>query len=277
MSLNLTDPQQLKALLKKFNVWHKKRLGQHFLIDQTVLDGTVEVANLQSTDIVVEIGCGPGVLTRELLPKVQQVIGIEIDDDILPVLRETTRFFRDKFELRHQHVLAFAPPVTPYKVVANIPYQLTSPILHQFLLAEHRPQSLTLLMQKEVAQKIVNPKQSSILQNLVRAFGAAHIALEVPAGAFWPPPKVKSAVLHIDIFPQPAITANSQQFLKMVKITGCYFSGLCQQLLFLWIFYYIIIIFKLETSKNGNMCHLGHFLARTSVLPSLLGWCLWKP
>jgi 16S rRNA (adenine1518-N6/adenine1519-N6)-dimethyltransferase len=219
--MNLTDPQELKALLKKYRLGAKKRLGQHFLIDRTVLEQMIVTAEVNENDLIVEIGCGHGVLTCELLPRARRVIGVEIDDTILPVLRETTHFFRDRFDLRHEHILGFQMPTDPYKVVANIPYQLSSPILRKFLVEAadgERPTSMTLLVQKEVAEKVCNKKQKSILSLFVAAFGEAQIISIVPENAFSPPPKVKSAVLHIDVFAKPKITMDPQLLFKVIKM-----------------------------------------------------------
>lgn len=207
MQQRLTDPQTIRSLLKKYGLWAKKRFGQNFLVDENVLQTIVETANIDSEMTVLEIGPGLGVLTRELLPRAQKVIAIEIDRDIIPVLRETTHFYRDKFELRNEHFLDSILPETPYQVVSNIPYHLTSPILRKLLVeTDHRPLSLTLLVQKEVAEQICNEKKSSLLSLFVAAFGKASLITRVPPSSFFPPPKVDSAILRIDVFETPCIT-----------------------------------------------------------------------
>lgn len=220
LSLDLTDPQQLKNLLKKYRLWAKKRFGQNFLIDRSVLEDIIAAANLSETDTVLEIGPGPGVLTRELLPHVQKVMAVEIDEEILPVLRESTHFFRDRLHIHHGHVLGVDLPDVPYKVVANIPYHLTSPILRKVLVeaGDSRPESLTLLVQKEVGEKICHPKKKSILSLFVEAFGEAHIVRTVPAESFHPAPKVESAVVHIHVCKKPKISVDPQHFFIAVKM-----------------------------------------------------------
>lgn len=218
MRIDLTDPRQLRDLLKKYGLWAKKRFGQNFLIDRSVLETIVASADLSAEDTVVEIGPGPGVLTNELLHRTKKVFAIEIDRDIIPVLRETTHFNRDKLTIRNQHVLDFEIPNGPYKLVANIPYHLTSPILRKFLPeTEHRPQSITLLIQKEVAEKICHPQRHSVLSLIVAAFGDASIKAVVPAESFFPAPKVDSAVLHIDVLSEPRITVAPKLFFHAVK------------------------------------------------------------
>lgn len=217
--LDLTDYKTLRDLLKRFGVWTKKRLGQHFLVDRSVLEQILETADVQEGEYITEIGAGHGVLTVELLRKGAKVNTIEIDEDILPVLRFTTRNHTDKLEIFPQHVLGYTQKNFPYKIVANIPYQLTSPILRKFLAeAEKPPQSLTLLTQKEVAERICDPKRNSILSLIVSVFGQAEIKAIVGENSFFPPPKVKSAILHIKTFAKPKITIARQVFYNMVKI-----------------------------------------------------------
>jgi len=219
MSIDLTDRGQLINLLKKYGLWAKKRLGQHFLISREALDKIIASAKLESDDVVVEIGPGHGVLTRELLPRTKKVFAIEIDDSILPVLRDTTHFYRDRLEICHQHILDYEPPTVPYKLVANIPYHLTSPILRKFLVeTERRPLDMTLLVQKEVAERICNKHRKSIISLIVEVFGDAEIISIVPAAAFFPPPKVDSAILHIHVASLPRIAIAPQIFFHTVKM-----------------------------------------------------------
>lgn len=217
--LDLTDYKQLKSLLKQFNVWQKKRLGQHFLVDRRVLDKIIEIADVQKGEYITEIGAGPGVLTVELLKQGALVDTIEIDTDILPILRFVTAKYTKQLEIHHQHILSYWQKNSPYKVVANIPYQLSSPILRKFLPeAEILPKSLTLLIQKEVAEKACDQKKKSVLSLIVSVYGDAKIVEIVPERAFFPPPKVKSAILHIDVFDKPKISIDRDKFYKMVKM-----------------------------------------------------------
>jgi 16S rRNA (adenine1518-N6/adenine1519-N6)-dimethyltransferase len=217
--LDLTNIHDIKALLKKYGLWAKKKYGQNFLIDKNVLKKITESSDLHSDDLVIEVGPGPGVLTRELLPLVKQVIAIEIDHEILPVLKETTHFFRDRIEIVHGHILGFQIPDDPYKVVANIPYHLTSPILRKFLVeTPNRPSSLTLLVQKEVAEKICNPQKKSILSLFVEAFASSEIIETVFPESFYPSPKVSSAVVKIVCNEKPKITIAPKLFFSAVKM-----------------------------------------------------------
>lgn len=188
-------------------------LGQHFLLDASILDRIVETAQIEKSDTIVEIGPGIGVLTRKLLERAGSVIAIELDAHLIPLLKEYTS---KSSPLPHRgegpgagaltiiqgNALHVTMPNTPYKVVANIPYHITSPLLrHVFLESAVKPSSMTILIQKEVAQTICNG--GGILTILVGLFGKPSYVADVPAEAFLPPPKVDSAVLHIDCFEKP--------------------------------------------------------------------------
>lgn len=204
---DLTDFSTLRNFLKKYGVWAKKKLGQHFLTDRSVLETILEVSHLSEGERIVEIGPGPGVLTMALLQKNVVVDAIEIDPDILPVLRSATKNFEKNLTIFPMHVLSYEPPKEPYKIISNIPYQLTSPILRKFLVeTEDRPTKIVFLVQKEVAEKLLgkNGKESSFSM-LIKAFGEVRIERIVPPESFFPPPKVDSAVMTIDLFAAPKV------------------------------------------------------------------------
>lgn len=218
MKYDLTSPAVVRDLLKKYRLWQKKRLGQHFLVDRTALSTMVESADLQPTDTVLEIGPGHGVLTCELLPRVARVMAVEIDADIMPVLRETTRFFSDRLEVYQGHILGAPLPEGEYKVVSNVPYQVTTPILHKFLYeCEHRPTSMTLLVQKEVAQKLTETRKPTQYAILTQLYAQAEYIADVPMGSFFPPPKVESAIVHLQIRPEPLVTGDLTKLTKIIK------------------------------------------------------------
>lgn len=181
-------------------------LGQHFLIDQTVLDKIIDAANIGNTETVLEIGSGLGILTRELLKHTAQVTTIEIDDRLIPLMKAYLKASGENKEptIIPGNALSVPFPDTPYKIVANIPYHITSPLLrHAFLEGSQTPSSLTLLIQREVAEKICDLEDAGLLTIIVGLFGTARIVCNVPPISFLPPPKVDSAVLHIDCFPEP--------------------------------------------------------------------------
>ncbi|MDD5469982.1 MAG: 16S rRNA (adenine(1518)-N(6)/adenine(1519)-N(6))-dimethyltransferase RsmA [Candidatus Peribacteraceae bacterium] len=180
-------------------------LGQHYLIDEEILQTIVTSAALRPDDVAVEIGPGIGVLTRKLLEKARAVLAIELDKRVIPLLHEFVGK-SDKLQVIQDNALRVPLPEEPYKIVANIPYHITSPLLrHAFLESKRIPASLTLLIQREVAEKICDEKDAGMLTILVRLFGKPRIAALVPPSAFLPPPKVNSAVLHIECFAEPLV------------------------------------------------------------------------
>lgn len=194
--------------------------GQHFLIDEDVLQEIVATADIQPSDHIVEIGPGIGILTRELLKHAAHVTAIEIDLSLIPLLRIFTGIGNPKLEIVTGNALQIPMPTTPYKVVANIPYHITAPLLtHLLLESSVRPTSMTMLIQREVAENICSPESDSLLTILVRLYGKPLFVRRVSKEAFLPPPKVESAVLHIDCFPQPLTDKpTTERMLKLAKL-----------------------------------------------------------
>lgn len=179
----------------------KKSLGQNFLMHQQTAARIADAAGITKETLVLEIGPGTGMLTRELLSRAKKVIAVEADHELIPVLRET---FAQEIETGHLELIegdvrAFnsANIGEPYRLVANIPYYITGEIIRTFLSAEHKPSSMTLLVQKEVAERIARSKKESLLSLSVKAYGTPRIEFKVPRGAFVPAPSVDSAVLSI--------------------------------------------------------------------------------
>lgn len=184
----------------------KKSLGQHFLKDGGTVHAMVEAGNLSDKDTVVEIGPGKGVLTKSLLESGARVVAIEKDSELIPYLNEAFNSYIEsgKLVLIEEDVLAFDPiqhglNTCSYKVVANIPYYITGAIIEHFLSHKNYPERMILLVQKEVAERIVaRDGKESILSISVKIFGTPKNIRKVPSGAFNPPPKVDSAVLTIN-------------------------------------------------------------------------------
>lgn len=219
--MNLTDIGTIKSLLNKHELWAKKAFGQNFLTSEKALSKIIETANLQPEDHIIEIGPGLGVLTQELVQSAAKVSSIELDKTLFPVLEETVGMHQN-LEIIHQDALQFQPPKTPYKVVANIPYNITSPIINHFLQAENKPLSMTLLVQKEVAEKAcqLDPKMS-VLSLQIALFAQATYCGKVPSGAFHPAPKVDSAILHLQTYtakdPRKISDNQAQEILNLAK------------------------------------------------------------
>lgn len=178
-----------------------KALGQHFLMHARIAERIADSAPLSPESVVLEVGPGTGVLTRALLARASKVIAVEADKGLAEELRAV---FADdirtgRFELIEGDIRAFDLGTLPrgYSVVANIPYYISGELFRAFLESENQPSSLTLLVQKEVAERIARSSKESILSLSVKAYGVPQYAFTVPRGAFRPPPKVDSAVLSI--------------------------------------------------------------------------------
>ncbi len=204
----------------------KKSLGQHFLKSEKALTQIVTAGAIYANDIVLEIGPGQGVLTERLLRLAGKVIAIEKDRELIPLLKEkfAKEIAEERLDLLEEDILKFDPAVLrfykkPYKLIANIPYYITGAIIEQFLSTPHQPEQLVLLVQKEVAQRIVaKDKKESVLSVAVRAYGVPQIIATVPAGAFSPAPKVDSAIISIKNISRDFFkTCNEELFFKTIK------------------------------------------------------------
>lgn len=201
----------------------KKSLGQNFLMHARIAERIVLVSKLASDAVVFEIGPGTGMLTRELLKRVGKVTALEADYELF--LKLQTVFSKEvseqRLELIHGDIRAFDIAILPkgYALVANIPYYLTGEIFRMFLESENQPSIMTLLVQKEVAERIARSKKESILSLSVKAYGTPKLEFSVPRGAFVPAPKVDSAVLTIrDISRKNFPTqAEERQFFAFIK------------------------------------------------------------
>lgn len=175
-------------------MYAKKSLGQHFLRSERALSVIVEAGNLSPNDTVLEIGPGEGALTKKLLETGARIIAVEKDDELFKFLKE--KF--SKIELIHADILEYTP-TGAYKLIANIPYNITGAILEKFLSADRQPTRCVLLVQKEVAERIVTrDNKESILSISVKAYGTPQYIETVKAGSFVPAPKVDSAILLIE-------------------------------------------------------------------------------
>jgi len=208
----------------------KHSLGQNFLIDRDVLAKIIAAGDLSSEDNIVEIGPGRGILTAALLEKAASVTAIELDSDLLPALETHFRDYKN-FTLLHENALNFTPPKNPYKLIANIPYYITSPILNhflfeQFLQKNQNPQTgnpptiLVLMIQREVAEKIMAKKEKhSVLSLEVHMFGKPEIIAFVPPQAFFPSPKVESAIIKITVYAKPQISGDLKKIMWLFHIS----------------------------------------------------------
>ena len=204
--IDLTDIRALRNLLYAHNMRPNKSFGQNFLVDRTVLQRIVEAAEVTPGDTVLEVGAGTGVLTRELARRARRVVAVELERDMLALLEETTAGFTN-VELVARNLLYLDPLEVfgqePYKLVANLPYYITAPTFRHFLESASPPRLLVVMVQHEVAQRIVAESGDlSLLGVSVQFYGKPKIIAHVPARAFYPAPKVDSAILRVDVYNQ---------------------------------------------------------------------------
>lgn len=222
-----TDALSLGALLRKHGIHLKKGLGQNFLADPVHLDRIVAAAELVSDDVVLEIGAGVGTLTTRLAQRAGRVVALELDSRLLPALQETLAG-QANVTIIQGDILKLAPSALvteamtaaiPYKVVANLPYYITSAAIRRLLTAAPPPQLTVLTIQREVAQRIVaSPPNMSLLAVSVQFYTQPEIVARIPAGAFYPPPKVDSAILRLRPWPEPAvIVPDAGAFFQVVR------------------------------------------------------------
>lgn len=199
----------------------KKYLGQNFLFDPSILKKIVEVSGIKEEDTVIEIGPGLGTLTKFLAEKASKVIAIELDYNLYQKLKEHLKNFNN-IELIHKDALKYPyENIDTFKVVANIPYYITTPIIFRLLEARKHLKSMTLTVQKEVAERIVarpGTKDYGILSISLQYYGNPELKFIIPKGAFRPVPKVDSAVIHIEILERPKVTTTDEElFFRIVK------------------------------------------------------------
>jgi 16S rRNA (adenine1518-N6/adenine1519-N6)-dimethyltransferase len=217
MPINLSSPADVAALLRRQGLRPKKRLGQNFLVDRNTLEKIADAAELTPGDRVLEIGPGLGALTRALAERADRVVAVEVDADLLPILRET---LGDLPNVRIVHADFLALPLDAFlpehvgdrgvKVVANIPYYITSPILERLLAASARIERILLLVQKEVADRLTarpGTADYSSLTLFARYHAEVEVAGRVSRNVFYPPPAVDSAILRLRPRPEPAVRA----------------------------------------------------------------------
>ncbi len=202
-------PLHPAQLLRQYGLRPRHSLGQNFLHDPTALERIVAAAEILPDDTVLEIGPGLGALTRYLARAARRVIAVEVDSSLLPPLQavlagytNVTILCRDILDLPIDQIVH----ENGYLVVANIPYYITSAVLRHLLEADPRPRRLVLTVQKEVAERLcAAPGDLSVLALSVQVYGQPRLIATIPAGAFYPPPKVDSAIVRIDLFPTPRL------------------------------------------------------------------------
>lgn len=219
----------VRELLARWGLRPEKGLGQNFLVDQTILERIVEAAALTDEDVVLEIGAGPGTLTSRLARRAGYVVAVELDRRFIPVLQSVLQDFNN-VTLVQGDILALDPAALAlkaaggrtsagYKVVANLPYYITSAVLRHLLEASPPPASIVVTVQREVAQRIVAaPGEMSLLSVSVQLYGQPRLLFRIKPGSFYPPPEVESAVVHIVPHTTPPVQiADTRAFFRVVR------------------------------------------------------------
>lgn len=216
--MDLTDKKTIKNLLKSFHLWAKKGLGQNFLIDEKVVSRLSK--NITDKDIVLEIGPGLGVLTKELCKKAKKVIAVEKDSQMIEVLKVTCGDCKN-LEVINTDILKIDLKKyfkdQKYKIVANLPFYISSPIFRFFLENKVKPSVMTFIVQREIAEKIVKKDKLNILAISVKLYAKTQILLDVKNTSFWPAPKVEATILEITPLAKPYLDVDGDSFFKVVK------------------------------------------------------------
>ena len=213
----MLDPLSVPDLLRQYGLRPQKSLGQNFLADHNALLKIVRDSGVGPADRVLEIGAGLGSLTRLLAASAQSVTAIEIDSNLFPALEAVCQPFAN-VRLVQGDILAIPPETLfaedGYLVIANIPYYITSAVIRHLLEAKVRPEKLVLTMQKEVAERITNrDEKMSLLSLSVLVYGTPRVSSQIPAQCFYPPPKVDSSVLIVDLYPEPLLSTGETDIL----------------------------------------------------------------
>ncbi|RLD01943.1 MAG: ribosomal RNA small subunit methyltransferase A [Chloroflexi bacterium] len=220
--MDQSSTQSISAILKNHNLRPDKSLGQNFLTDPNILDQIVRIAGVTATDTVLEIGAGLGHLTAQLARSARAVTAVELDGRFIPILSERlapyaniTLVEGDILQLNNADLIQ----VDDYLVVANIPYYITSRILRKLLEAKLKPREIILTIQYEVARRVcAESGKLSLLALSVQMYGKPRLVMRIPAGAFYPPPKVDSAVIKIDLHPDPLLPDPQREiFFQLIK------------------------------------------------------------
>jgi len=225
----IATPRRTKEVLKKYGFSFKKSLGQNFIIDANILQNIIANVNITPSSGVIEIGPGIGSLTEQLALHSKKVLAFEIDQRLLPILDDTLAAY-DNIEIIHEDVLKadlneaiqqHFPDVTDVHLVANLPYYITTPILMSVLQQQTEIQSMTVMLQKEVAARMAavpNTKAYGSLSIAVQYYTEASVVMDVPRTVFMPQPNVVSSVLKLEKRATPPVdVVNEEQFFSIVQ------------------------------------------------------------
>ncbi len=251
------SPERVRAALRSLELRPTRAMGQNFLVDPQALATIVAAAELGPDDMVIEVGPGLGVLTWELTQRAAQTVAVELDRRLAARLR--SEFAQAPLRIVEADVLRVVPnellgsATKPYKLVANLPYAITSAVLRHFLEAAHPPELSVVLVQWEVALRITAaPGALSVLAHAIQLYAEPHIVARVPASSFLPAPAVDSAVLRLQRHPNLAVAVDDVDILFRVIKAG-----------------FLHARKQLGNALPGGLAALGYRLPRTTILAAL--------
>ncbi len=222
MPADVFNPVVIQSILRRYRMRPARERGQNFLVRRELLDDTLRVAELPERATVLEIGPGLGALTGRLLDTAERVVAVELD-------RRLARFLQDRFrnhpkltvvqdDIRTVYLERLGLEEGQYSLVSNLPYQITSLVLRNFLSLSPRPSRLTLVLQKEVAERLVAPVgEKSVLAISTEFYGYVELHRTIPPEAFWPRPEVSSALITIRVRKDPATDLDEKLFFRIVR------------------------------------------------------------
>lgn len=227
--IDIATPTRTKEILAKYDLKAKKSLGQNFIIDTNILRNIVDAGDVDKDTTVIEIGPGIGALTEQIAKQAKEVFAFEIDDRLLPVLDDTLSPY-DNITIFHQDILQVdfkqfeeehLSDASRIVVIANLPYYITTPIIMALLESDLLVQTMVLMMQKEVASRLEakpSTKAYGSLSIALQYYTEVEVAFTVPRTVFMPQPNVESAIIRLDIRPEPIVKVKDQAlFMKLVR------------------------------------------------------------
>ncbi len=222
--------EETKFIMKKYNISANKKLGQNFLIDDNAVSEIVNQSEISSSDLVIEIGPGLGTLTASLLEKAGKVIAVELDTKVLDILKDRFSLYKN-FELIHNDILKvdlktlikenLNSEITNCKIVANLPYYITTPIIMKLLEDDLPLESITVMVQKEVAERLTatpGTKDAGSITHIIYYYTKPSLILNVLRDSFMPAPEVDSAVIKLELLKEPRVKVTDKRiFFEVIK------------------------------------------------------------
>lgn len=225
--------------LRGLGVTARKALGQHFLADEFLLADIAAACRLGPADTVLEIGAGPGGLTEELARRAAHVVAVELDEELVTLTRDRLgerypglcMVAADVLDHTPGELLAECGAAAPYIATGNLPYYITQPVVRRLIEADPPPERIVVLVQREVAHRMVGgPGHESVLSLAIRCYGEASLLFDVPATAFWPPPRVQSAVVRIERSTVLPVGLTAEQLPRLMHLVRAAFAEPRKQL-----------------------------------------------